>query len=90
MVTVFWTGSDRFGQVWTSQNRCEALFFLNRESRAVQIWPRPQTRVQFSNRTSLNTLQPSEMVETALRHTVIGERCELQLFLAGIRQAIRR
>ena len=30
------------GQVWTSQNRCEPLFFLNRESHAVQIWPTPK------------------------------------------------
>ena len=30
---------DRLRQVWTSQNRCEALFFLNRELHAVQIWP---------------------------------------------------
>ena len=68
MVTVLRTGSDKLGQVWTSQNRCEALFFLNHESHAVQIWPTLQTCVQFSNRTSLETLRPSEVVETALRH----------------------
>ena len=68
---------DRFGQVWTNQNRCEALFFLNRESHAVQIWPSPQTCVQFSNRTLLDTLRPSEVVEKALRHASIGVRCEL-------------
>ena len=28
---------NRFREVRTSQNRCEALFFLNRESHAVQI-----------------------------------------------------
>ena len=47
MVTVLRTGSDRFGQVWTSQNRCEALFFLNRESHAVQIWPTPKPACSF-------------------------------------------
>ena len=65
MVTVLWTGSDKFGRVSTSQNRCEVLFFLNRESHAVQISPTPQTCVQFSNRASLETLRPSEVVETA-------------------------
>ena len=64
MVTVSWTGLDWFGQVWTSQKSCEVLFLLNRESHAVQIWPIPQTCVQFSNRTSLETLQPSEVVES--------------------------
>ena len=74
MVTVLWTGSDRFG---TSQNRCEALFFLNCELHAVQIWPTPQTCVQFSNCAALETLRPSEVVETVLRHASIGVRCEL-------------
>ena len=30
------------------------------------------------------------MVETAFCHASIGVRCELQLFFAGIRQAVRR
>ena len=47
MVTVLRTGSDKFGQVWTIQNRCEALFFLNRESHAVQIWPTPKLACSF-------------------------------------------
>ena len=41
---------DRFGQVRTgldSQNRCEALFFLNRESHTVQIWPTPKPACSF-------------------------------------------
>ena len=75
-VTVWWTGSDRFGQVWTSQNSCEALFFLNRELHALQIWPTPKTCVQFSNRTSLEALRPSKVGETALLDTSIGIRCE--------------
>ena len=44
-----WTAAF-LGRAWTSQNRCEALFFLNREKHAVQIWHIPQTCVQFSNR----------------------------------------
>ena len=44
MVTVLYR---RSGQVWTSQNRCEVLFFLNRESHALQISPTPQICVQF-------------------------------------------
>ena len=47
MVTVLWTGSDRLGQVWASQNRCEVLFFLNHQSHAVQIWPTPKPACSF-------------------------------------------
>ena len=68
---------DMLGQVWTSQNRCEVLFFLNRESHALQIWCTPKTCVQFPNRTSLKTLRPSEVVETAFRPTLIGVGCEM-------------
>ena len=67
------TGSDRFEQVIRGVKR---YFPSNRESHAVQIWPTPQTCVQFSNRTLLETLRPSEVVETALRHASIGVRCE--------------
>ena len=77
MVTVLRTGSDKFGEVWTSQNTCEALFFLNRESHAVQIWPTPKTCMQVSNRTSLEPLWPSKVVETALQYASVGVRCEL-------------
>ena len=37
----------------------------------------PQTCVQFPNRTSLETLRPSGVVESALRHASVGVRCEL-------------
>ena len=37
----------------------------------------PQTCMQFSNRTSLETLQPSEVLETVLHHASIGVKCEL-------------
>ena len=37
----------RSRQVWTSQNRCEVLFFLNRESHAPQIWPTPKPACSF-------------------------------------------
>ena len=47
MVTLLPTGSEKFRQVWTSQNRCEALFFLNRESHSVQIWPIPKPAWNF-------------------------------------------
>ena len=67
----------RSGQVWKSQKRCEVLFFVNGESQALQIWPTPQTCVQYSNRTSLETLRPSEVVESGLRHASVGVRCEL-------------
>ena len=88
MVTVLWTGSDRCGQVWTSQNRCEAQFFLNREAGAHSPnLAHPQTGVQFPNRTSLETLRPSEVVETAFRHTSIGVRCELVRSATFLRQS---
>ena len=47
MVTVVWTGSDMLGRVWIIWNRCEALFFLNRESHAVQIWSTPKLACGF-------------------------------------------
>ena len=77
---------DRLGKVWTSQNRWEVLFFLYRESHALQIWPTPKTCMQFSNRTLLETLRPSEVVETALRHTSLVKGvnwCEVQLFFGA-------
>ena len=37
----------RSWQVWTSQNRCEVLFFLNRETHALQIWPTPKPACSF-------------------------------------------
>ena len=67
----------RSKKVWTSQNRCEVLFFLNRESHALQIWPTPETCLQFPNRISLGTLRPSEVVESGLRHASVCVRCEL-------------
>ena len=39
----------RSGQVWISQNRWEVLFFLNRESHALQIWPTPKSASSFLN-----------------------------------------
>ena len=71
LVTDLWTGLDRFEQVRTG------TIFLNRESHALQILPTPETCVQFSNRTSLETLRPIEVVETALCHAPIGVRWEL-------------
>ena len=47
MVTVLRTGSHKFRQVWRSQNTCEALFFLNGESHAVQIRPTPEPACSF-------------------------------------------
>ena len=77
MVTVLWTGLNKFGQIWTSQNRCEVLFFLNGESHALHIWPTTKTCLQFSSRTSLETLRPCKVVETALRPASIHVRFEL-------------
>ena len=71
---------DRFGQVRTGLDKSEQVWSA--------VFPQPwvarcpnlahrQTCVQFSSRTSLETLQPSEVVETALCHASVGIRCEL-------------
>ena len=67
------TGSDRFGQVRTGVKR----YFSSTASRTLSKFGPPQICVQFSNRASLETLPPSEVVETALCHASIGVRCEL-------------
>ena len=71
---------DRSGPVQTGSDKSEQVqstIFLSGESHAVQIWPTTKTGVQFSKRTSLETLRPSEEVETALHHASVGVRCEL-------------
>ena len=77
LVTVLFVLNYRSEQVWASQNTCEVLFFLNRETHALQIWPKRPACVQFPNRTLLETLRPSEVVESAFRHASVGVRCEL-------------
>ena len=80
------TGSERFEQVRLGAK----YFFLSRELHALRIWLAPKTCVQFSNRTSLETLRTSEVHETALRHASIGVRCEVQPFLGAPPRAILR
>ena len=80
MVTVLWTGSDRFGRVRTGLHKSEQVWTAIFPHPWVACCPNlahPQTWVQFSNSTSLETLRPSEVVETALRHTPIGVKSEL-------------
>ena len=67
------TGSDRFGQVRTGVKR----YFSSTVSRTLFKFGSPQTCMQFSNHTSLETQRPSEVVETALRHASSGVKCEL-------------
>ena len=76
MVTIV----DSLGQVRTGLDKSEQVWSII----FPQLWVTPypnlahlQTCVQFSNRTSLETLRPSEVVETELRHASIGVRCEL-------------
>ena len=72
--------SDWLKQVPTSLDNSEHLWSAIFPQPWVARCPdlaHPQTCVQFSNRASLETLRPSEVVETALRHTSIGVRCEL-------------
>ena len=77
-----WTGwrVNRWEKFWPGLNksdRCEVLFFLDGESHALQVLPTPKTRVQVSAGTSLETLRPSQVVETVLRHASVGVRCEM-------------
>ena len=74
MVTVLCVGPDKSGQVRTG---VKYYFFLNRESHALQIWPNPQTCMQFPNRTLLETLRASRVVESGLCHASVGVRCEM-------------
>ena len=73
-VTVLYVGPDKSGQVRTG---VKYYFFVNGESQALHIWPTPQTCEQYSNDTSLETLRPSKVVESGLRHASVGVRCEL-------------
>ena len=80
MVTVLWTGSDRIREAWTSQDRCEALFFLNCESHAVQIWPTPKPACIFltvprSNSTTLQSGGNSAFSRFNARKVWIGVKC---------------
>ena len=55
------TDSDRFGQVRRSVKR----YFCSTVSRTLSKLAHPQTCVQFSNRTSLETLRPSQVVKNS-------------------------
>ena len=68
-----WPGSDRFGQVRTLWN---TIFCQPWGARSPNL-AHPQTCVQFPNRTSLETLRPSKVVDSGLCHASVGIRCEL-------------
>ena len=74
MVTVLCVGPDKSGQVRAG---VKYYFSSTVESHALQIWPTLQTCVQFPNLTSLETLRPSEVVESTHRHASVGIRFEL-------------
>ena len=73
MVTVLCVGPDKSGQVRTGV----ISYFSSTVSRMLSKFAHPKTCVQFSNHSSLETLLPSELVETAVRHASIGIRWEL-------------
>ena len=82
VVTVLWTGPDKSEQVWSA-------IFPQPWVACCSNLAHPQTYVQFSNRTSLETLQPSKVVETTFRHTSIGVMCEMvwsATFLAHLQE----
>ena len=68
MVTLLWTGSDRFGHVKTGVKRYfSSTMSCTLSKFGLDLPPSPETRVQVSDGTSLKTLRTSEVVETALR-----------------------
>ena len=73
MVTVVRVGPDKSGQVRTGVK----YYFSSTVSPTLFKFGPPQTCVQFPNRTSLDILRPSEVVESTLRHASVGVRCEL-------------
>ena len=73
MVTVLYVGPEKSGQVRTGVK----YYFSSTVSPMLFKFCPPQTCVQFSNRTLLETLRPSEVVESGLRHASVGVRCEL-------------
>ena len=73
MVTVLYVGPDKSGQVRTAVK----YYFSSTVSPTLFKFSPPQTCVQFPNGASLETLRPSEVVESGLRHVPVGIRCEL-------------
>ena len=75
MVTVLCVvGPDKSGQVRTGVK----YYFSSTVSPTLfKLAPPKKTSVQFPNHTSLETLRPSKVVETALRHASVGVRWEI-------------
>ena len=75
MLTVMCEGPYQSGQVRTGVK----YYFSSTVSPTLFNFSPPQTWVRFSNRTSLEILRASEVVESGLRHASVGVRCELVL-----------
>ena len=73
MVTVLGVGVDKSGQLRTGVK----YYFSSSVSPTLFKLGPPQLCVQFPNRTSLETLRPSEVVESGRRHASVGVRCEM-------------
>ena len=73
MVTVLYVGLDKSRQVRTGVK----YYFSSTVSPTLfKFGPPPNLRA-VSNHTSLETLRPSQVVESGLRHASVGVRCEL-------------
>ena len=70
IVTVLCVGPDKSGQVRTGVKYYFRQPWVPRSSNLAH----PQTCVQFPNRTSLETLRPSEVVDSGLRHAFIWRK----------------
>ena len=73
MVIVLCVGPDKSGQVRTGVK----YYFSSTVSLTLFKFGPPQICMQFPNRTLLETLRPSQVVESGLRHASVGIRCEL-------------
>ena len=74
IVTVLYVEPDKSGKVRTG---VKYYFSSTVSPMLFKFGPPTQICVQFPNRTSLETLRPSEVVESGLRHASVGVRCEL-------------
>ena len=73
MVTVLYVGPNKSGQVRTGVK----YYFSSTVSPTLfKFGPPPKLRA-VSNRTLLEILRPSEVVESGLHHASVGVRCEL-------------
>ena len=73
LVTVLYVGPDKSGQLRTGVK----YYFFSTVSPTLLKFGPPPIWVQFPNRTSLEILQPFEVVESGFHLASVAVRCEL-------------